>query len=80
MGFPRQEYWSRLPFPTPGDLLDPRDRTCISCLSCITGGFFTSEPSGKPVVSLLSQVNCKHWASLVVHAVKNLPTVRETWV
>ena len=20
MGFPRQEYWSRLPFPTPGDL------------------------------------------------------------
>ena len=24
MGFPRQEYWSRLPFPTPGDLPDPR--------------------------------------------------------
>jgi len=23
MGFPRQEYWSGLPFPTPGDLLDP---------------------------------------------------------
>jgi len=20
MGFPRQEYWSRLPFPSPGDL------------------------------------------------------------
>ena len=22
-GFPRQEYWSRLPFPSPGDLSDP---------------------------------------------------------
>ena len=24
MGFPRQEYWSRLLFLTPGDLPDPR--------------------------------------------------------
>ena len=24
MGFPRQEYWSRLPFPSPADLPDPR--------------------------------------------------------
>ena len=23
MGFPRQEYWSGLPFPSPGDFLDP---------------------------------------------------------
>ena len=23
MEFSRQEYWSRLPFPSPGDLLDP---------------------------------------------------------
>ena len=23
MGFPRQEYWSGLPFPPPGDLPDP---------------------------------------------------------
>ena len=23
MGFPKQEYWSGLPFPSPGDLLDP---------------------------------------------------------
>ena len=23
MGFPRLEYWSGLPFPIPGDLLDP---------------------------------------------------------
>ena len=24
MGFPRQEYWRGVPFPTPGELLDPR--------------------------------------------------------
>ena len=24
MGFPRQEYWSGLPSPSPGDLPDPR--------------------------------------------------------
>ena len=24
-----------LPFPAPGDLLDPEDRTCVSCVSCI---------------------------------------------
>ena len=23
MGFPKQEYWSGLPFPSPGDLPDP---------------------------------------------------------
>ena len=23
MGFPRQEYWRTLPFPSPGDLPDP---------------------------------------------------------
>ena len=23
MGFSKKEYWSRLPFPSPGDLLDP---------------------------------------------------------
>ena len=26
-GFPRQEYWSGLPFPSPGDLPDPGTET-----------------------------------------------------
>ena len=46
MGFPRQKYWSGLPFPPPGDL--PRDRIRVSCISCIAGRFFTTERSGKP--------------------------------
>ena len=36
MGFPRQEYWSGLPFPSSGDLPTqgsrPRDRTQVSCV------------------------------------------------
>ena len=36
MGFSRQEYWSGLPFPSPGDLpnpgIEPRDRTRVSCI------------------------------------------------
>ena len=30
MGFPRQEYWSGLPFPSPEDLPDPRTEQKIS--------------------------------------------------
>ena len=47
MGFFRQEYWSGLPFPPPGDLPDFRDQTRVSCISCIVGGFFTSESPGQ---------------------------------
>ena len=35
MGFSRQEYWSRLPCPPPGQSSQPRDRTRISYISCI---------------------------------------------
>ena len=43
----RQEYWSGLPCPPPGDLPNP-DPTRISCGSCSAGGFFTAEPLGSP--------------------------------
>ena len=44
MGFSRQEYWSGLPFPPPGDLPDPGIKPASPVL---TGGFFTAEPPGK---------------------------------
>ena len=34
MGLSREEYWSGLPFPLPGDLPTPGIK-CISCISCI---------------------------------------------
>ena len=44
MGFPRQEYWSRLPFSSPGDLPDPETELKSPALA---GGFFAAEPPGK---------------------------------
>ena len=40
MGFSRQEYWSGLPCPPPGDLPDPGIEP--ACLMSLAGGFFTT--------------------------------------
>ena len=45
MGFPRQEYWSGLPFPSPGDLPDPGIKLSSPALA---DRVFTAEPPGKP--------------------------------
>ena len=45
MGFPKQEFWSGLPFPSPGDLPDPGIEPTSHALA---GGFFPTEPLGKP--------------------------------
>ena len=45
MGFSMQEYWSGLPFPSPGDL---PDRGIEPEFPALAGRFFTTEPPGKP--------------------------------
>ena len=45
MGFPRQTYWSGLPFPSPGDLPNPGIEPTSPEL---TGRLFTMEAPGKP--------------------------------
>ena len=45
MGFSRQEYWSGLPFPSPGDLPDPGIKPRFPALQADT---LPSEPPGKP--------------------------------
>ena len=45
MGFPRQEHWSGLPFPSPGDLPDPGAEPMTPALA---GRFFITKPPGKP--------------------------------
>ena len=44
MGFPRQEYWNRLPFPFPGDLPNPGIESGSPALQADS---LTSEPPGK---------------------------------
>ena len=41
LGFPRQEYWSALPFPSPDPGVEPKSPT-------LAGGFFSTEPPGTP--------------------------------
>ena len=65
MGFPRQEYWSGLPYPSPEDLPNP--------------GMETESPElawGKLESTCL---HCR-MGFLVVQMVKSLPAVQETWV
>ena len=49
MEFSRQEYWSGLPFPSPGDVPDPEIKPGSSALQADTS---SSEPPGKPLMLL----------------------------
>ena len=46
MGFPRQEFWSGLPFPFLEDLSNPGIKPKSPAFA---RGFFTTKPPGKPI-------------------------------
>ena len=84
MEFSRQEYWSGLPFPPPGDHPHPGIKSAFPALA---GRFFTTEPSKKPlknwsetfllvmfrfeskVLMKLVYVPCFYWDSLALYFV-----------
>ena len=53
MKFSKQEYGSGLPFPTPEDHPNPEIKPTSPLSPTLAGGFFTIEPPGKPVLSLV---------------------------
>ena len=57
MGFSRQEYWSGLPFPSPGDLPDPGIEPRSPALQADA---LTSEPPGKPKSWVACYINARH--------------------
>ena len=57
MGFPSQEYWSELPFPSLMDVPKPGIKPESHAL---TGGFFTTEPPRKPKLKLINSKK-KEW-------------------
>ena len=65
IGFSRQEYWSELPRPSPGECSQPRDRTQVSH---VAGRFFivcaTREAIETIVVSPVAVTNYRKWSSL----------------
>ena len=83
MGFSRQEYWSGLPFPTPGDLSDQGIEPMSLVSLALAGRFFTTAPSGEPQVNITSIINdintgisktlnilegsCESWKQILLH-------------
>ena len=47
MGFLKQEYWSGLPFPSPGDLHEPGIKATSPKSPALAGRFFTAEPQAQ---------------------------------
>ena len=71
MGFSMQEYWSGLPFPSPGDLPNPGIEPTVPALA---GRFFTTEPPGKRIYST-NNLSCKStWIMLDFCRVKSPAT------
>ena len=91
MEFSGQEYWSGLPFPSPGDLPDPGIKPVSPILE---GRLLTTRLPGKSQdINLTKEIQNvydessktllkknKDRASLVAQTVKNLPAMQETWV
>ena len=73
MGFSRQEYWRRLPFPSPGDLLD----SGIELLSpALSDGFFTTE---SPVNPLDNGILCHNKKSHFLHNMNKCQKHYDKW-
>ena len=62
MGFSRQEYWSGLPFPSPGDLPDPGIEPKSPALQADS---LPTEPPGKPVCFCLISLKSQTWDTCV---------------
>ena len=68
MEFSRQEYWSGLPFPSPG-IVQPRDKTCVSWISCIVRWVLYCS-----CLTLHDSRAAAHQASLSLTISRSLPT------
>ena len=56
MGFSRQEYWSGLPCPPPGDLLNPGIKPTSLTPPALTGGFFTTSATWEALFQSWGQI------------------------
>ena len=63
MGFSRQEYWSGLPFPSPGDLPNPGIELRSPEFQADT---LTSEPPGKPKLRKINRSIYSLYTSKVI--------------
>ena len=70
MGFSRQDYWSGLPFLSPGDLPDPGIE---SRFPTYQADALTSKPPGKPLPKLAPNYSASGWALAEVYLSSWIP-------
>ena len=76
MGFSRQEYWSGLPFPSPGDLPDPGIELGSSALQADS---VPAEPPGNPIVWYRCSLKLWKWVSSARDGVSLEELISEGW-
>ena len=70
--FSRQEYWSGLPFPSPGDLPNPWIKPVTPASSALAGGCFNTDPPRKPKIwYTLPDINCYKLFALLETVVRS---------
>jgi len=68
MGFPRQEYWSGLPCPPPGDLLDPGiEQGPQNCRQTLYHLNHQENPVKEPIIQSEVSQKEKHQYSILMH-------------
>ena len=75
MGFPRQEYLSGLPFPSPRDLPYPGIEPISLVSPALAGGFFTTEPPKKPILYIKSIKTFRKETSIVIPTVLQMLSI-----
>ena len=80
MEFSRLEYWSGLPFPTPGDLPDPGIQLASLASSTLAGGFFITSATWEAHIyaQVFSYVGIGNDNPLQYSCLEN-PMDREAW-
>ena len=76
VGFSRQDYWSGLPFPSPGDSPNPEIKPRSPALQT---GALPSEPPGKPKFYKYYTVHVRDWASMDFGIFKG-PRTHPPWI
>ena len=76
---PKQEYWSRLPFISQGDLPHPGIKPTSPALA---GGFSTTEPTGKPIRNYSVQFSsftqaCPTLCDPMDHSMPGFPVIHQ---
>ena len=81
MGFSRQEYWSGLPCPAPGDLPDPGIKPVSLVSPALAGGFFTTSATWETHVLYQSSSKRVSWTSIAGELVNdaNPPAPSQTY-